>query len=55
MKNQNYHTVGTVQSSNRKILERDKINTPNTKIRHRSFSWIGTGTSVKDGGVKLVW
>jgi hypothetical protein len=47
--------VERIPTSNITTVERDKINTPNTKIRHRSFSWIGTGTSVKDGGVKLVW
>ena len=33
-----------------KIVEIGKINTP---IRDRSLSWLGIGTSVKSGGVKL--
>ena len=31
-----------------------KFDTPNTYIYDRSFSWLGTGTSIKNGGVKLV-
>ena len=50
MKNQNYHTVGTVQSSNRKILERVKINTPNTQIHDRSLSSLGSYTSITSVG-----
>jgi hypothetical protein len=38
-----------------KIAERDKINTHNTQIHERSFSWLGTSTSIKKSdGVKLV-
>ena len=29
-------------------------NTPKTHIHDRSLSWLGTGTSIKSGGVKLV-
>jgi len=47
--------VGTIPKSNITTVERDKIDTPNIKIHDRSFSWLGTGTSIKDGGVKLVW
>jgi len=32
MKNKKYHTAGTVSKSNRKIIERGKIGTPNTQI-----------------------
>jgi hypothetical protein len=28
--------------------------TPNTHIHDRSLSWLGTGTSIIRGGVKLV-
>jgi len=42
MKNKKYHTVGTVPKSNRKIVERGKIDIPNTQIYDRSFSWLGT-------------
>ena len=47
--------VGTVQKVNRKIVERDKIGTPNTQIHDLSFFWLGTGTSIKKSGrVKLM-
>jgi hypothetical protein len=32
MKNIKYHTVGTIPKANIKIVERGKINTPNTQI-----------------------
>jgi hypothetical protein len=51
---QKTHTVGTVPKSNRKIVERDEIDTINTHIHDCSFSWFGTGTSVESGWVKLV-
>jgi hypothetical protein len=37
-----------------KIIERDKIDTPNTQIHDRSLSCLGTGTSIKSGRVKLI-
>jgi hypothetical protein len=38
---QKYHTVGTVQKSNRKIIERGNIVTPaNTQIHDRLLSWL---------------
>ena len=52
MKNQKHHNVGTVQRTIRKI---DKIDTPNTLIHERSFSSLGTGTSMKGGWVKLAF
>ena len=49
-------SVGTVPKSNRKIVERSKIGIPpNTQILDRSLSWLDTGTSMKSGGVKLVY
>ena len=55
MKNQKYQlTVRTDRKSNIKIVERDKINTTNTPIHDYSFSCLGTGTSIKGGGVLLV-
>ena len=55
MKNKKIPHVGTVQKVNRKIVERDKIDTPNTQIHDRSFFWLGTGTSIKKSGrVKLM-
>jgi len=47
-KTKKYHTVGTVPKCDR------KIDTPNIHIHDRSLSWIGTGTSIKSGGAKLV-
>jgi len=50
-----YHTIKRVPKSNRKIVERGKLNnTPNTQINDRSLSWLGTCTSIKSGCVKLV-
>jgi len=40
--------------SNIKVVERGKIDTPSTKIFDRTLSLLGTGTSIKSGGVKLV-
>ena len=40
--------------NNIKIVERGKTDTSNTKIHDRLFSWLGTGTSIKNGRVKLV-
>ena len=54
MKNKNYHTVGTFQKSNRKIVERAKIETFYKQIHDWSLSWLGTDTSVKSDRVKLV-
>ena len=44
----------TVPKSNRKIVERGKIETPNTETHDSSLSWFGTVTSVKSVGVRLV-
>ena len=54
MKNKKYNTAGTVPKSNIKIVERDTVDTPNTQIHNRSLSWLGTGTSIKSGGAKIV-
>jgi hypothetical protein len=51
MKNK-YHT--NEQNQNRQILEIGKIDTPNTHIHDCSLSWLGTCTSVKGGGPKLL-
>ena len=51
MKNKN---TGTIPKSNIKIVERGKINTPNGYIHDRSLSWLGTVTSIRSGGVKLL-
>jgi hypothetical protein len=46
--------VGTFPKSNRKIVERDKIDTPNTLIPDLSLSWLDTDISIISGGVKLL-
>ena len=53
MKNE-YYNVGIVPKSIRKIVETDPKSILLTHIHDRSLSWIGTGTSIKSGGVKLV-
>ena len=53
-KNKEYNTVGTILKSNIKIVERGNIDTPNTQLHDSSLSWLGTGTSIKSGGVKRV-
>jgi hypothetical protein len=42
-----YHTVGTFHKSNRKIVERGKIDTTSKQIHDHSLSWLGTNTSIK--------
>ena len=49
MKNKTYHTVRTIPKSNWKIVKTDKIGISNTFTFN---AW--TGTSIKDGGVKLL-
>ena len=44
----------TVAKSNRKIVERDNIDTPNKQMHDRSLSWLCTNTFIKSGGVKQV-
>jgi hypothetical protein len=46
-----YHTVRTVPKSYRNILERGKIDTPNTQLHDRSLSQLGTK---KSDGATLV-
>lgn len=48
------HTVGTFSKSNRKTTERGKIDTPRTDLHDSSFSWLGIGTSIWSGWVKLI-
>jgi len=42
------------QNQKIKVVESGKLDTPNTKMHDRSLSWLGTGTSIKTSGVKLV-
>ena len=50
MKNNKYHI--TASKSHTNIIERGKIDTPNTQIHDHSLSWLGSGNSIKSGGVK---
>ena len=54
MKNKIYHNVDTIPKSNRHIIERGNINTPNTQIHDCSRSWLVAGTLIQIGIVKLV-
>ena len=51
MKNNKYHTV---PKSNRKIAKRGIILIPPTQIHDCTLSWLGTGTSKQNGGVKPI-
>ena len=46
-------TVRIVPKCNRKVKERDQINTPTIQIHDRSLSYFGTETLVKSDGVTL--
>ena len=48
---QKHHAVGTDQNVNKKIVERCKVDNPNTPIQDRSLSWLGTDTSIKVAGL----
>lgn len=54
MKKKIYHIVETIAKSNIIITERCIFDRPNTEIPDRSLSGIGTGTSIKSGGAKLI-
>jgi hypothetical protein len=54
MKNKNTTPVRTIPKSIIKIVERSKINTLSTQIHDDSLFWLGTGTLIKSGRVKLV-
>ena len=41
-----YYTIGTVPKSNKTVVKRNKIATPNTKI----YIWLGKDISIKRGG-----
>jgi hypothetical protein len=43
--------VGTIPISNKRIVERCKIDTPSTQIFGRSCTWLGIGASIKNGGL----
>ena len=47
MKNEKYHTVGTVLKLNSKIVVRGNIDPFYRQIHDRPLLWRGTGTSIK--------
>jgi hypothetical protein len=49
-------TIKLIPKSNRKIIERDKMYSPNTQIHHHSLFWVGTDALFffRIAGVKLV-
>ena len=49
------HIVGTVQTSNRKFVEKEAKSIPSDIPHDHSFSWFGTERLIKSGGVKLVY
>ena len=51
MKNKEYNTVGNLPKFNRRIVERDEIDTSNAQIHDNSLFGLGTGTSIK----KKMW
>jgi hypothetical protein len=48
------HCRNNLKKSNRIVVERGKITTPSTQIHDCLISWVGTGTSIKSGGVNHV-
>ena len=50
---ENQSTVGTTPNQFQ-VLRKRKIRYFNTLIHDRTLYWIGTGTLIKRGGVKLV-
>ena len=50
-----YENKRTVSKANRTMVERCKLATLNTQLHDHSFSCLRTGTSIKSGGVKLVF
>ena len=50
MKKKKYYTVGTILKSNISNCKRQNL----YPLIHKNMIWLGTGTSIKHGGVKLV-
>ena len=53
MKNKKISHIGTLKNPISKSLK-DVKSIPLTQIHNRSLSWIGTGTSIKSDGIKIV-
>ena len=51
MQNKKYHTVGTIP---KKYTKKEAKSILLTQIHDRSLSWLGTGTSIKSGEIKLI-
>lgn len=52
MKNKKKNTTLMEQFQNQ--IERGNIYISNTQIHDRTHSWLGTGISIKSGGIELV-
>jgi hypothetical protein len=50
-----YTAVRIVLKADRQIAERVQIITSNTQIHDTTLSWLVIGTSIKSGGVKIVY
>ena len=48
------YDTGTIPKSKDEMVERGNITTSSTQIHDRLLSMLGTGTSIKSGGAKLV-
>jgi hypothetical protein len=48
-----HHTVGKITKHSFEKSQREAKSIPLTHIQDRSFSWLGIGTSIKSGGIKL--
>ena len=55
MKTKKDHTVGTVLTFIRNIVEIGKFDISNTHIHDRSLSWLSKGTSINNDEVRLVF
>ena len=54
-KNKKYHAVGPIPKFNLKIVERRKIDTPNTQIHDGLISWLCTDASLKSDRTNVVF
>ena len=54
MKKKKYHIVGTVPKSNRKILERGKIDMPKAQMHDYALSLLHTCTLINSGVAEMI-
>lgn len=55
MKKTPHYCIGLVPISNRNIVEKEKMQYPNTQMHCHSLSWLNPGTSIKGAGVKFAF